>query len=133
PEIQSRLHVGINEVTRYMESYIASTPTTQPVMYICKREIKPLQLCQHLLSMAALAKIKLIPMPADSESKLGQALGITRASVVLIEIMEDKEESLRLSAQEVPLIEAPWLSNALEQKVHFIGENVKILKTVAPI
>lgn len=93
PEIQSRLHVGINEVTRYMESYIAHTSTHHntkdtkyPVIYICKREIKPLQLCQHLLSMAALAKIKLIPMPADSESKLGQALGITRASVILIEV-----------------------------------------------
>lgn len=47
--------------------------------------------------------------------------------------MEDKEESLRLSAQEVPLLDAPWLSNALNQKIHFIGDSVKILKTVAPI
>lgn len=103
--------------------------------------------------MAALAKIKLVPMPADSECRLGTALGITRASVVLVEvntyrvtkqslmalifhelqILENKEESLRLSAKDIPLIDAPWLTNALNQQVHFAHDNVKILKTVAPI
>lgn len=93
PDISQRLHVGINEVTRFMETFIAnkrldkeSTLVTTPVIYICKREIKPLQLCQHLLYMAALAKIKLVPMPADSECRIGKALGITRACVVLIEV-----------------------------------------------
>lgn len=93
PDIHSRLHVGINQVTRFMESLIEKKrlqkedlSTTTPVIFICKREIKPLQLCQHLLYMAALAKIKLIPMPADSECRIGKALGITRACVVLIEV-----------------------------------------------
>lgn len=75
-----------------MESFIEKKQTnTQPVdktpvIYICKREIKPLQLCQHLLYMAALAQIKIVPMPAEAESKMSQALGIKRACVVLIEV-----------------------------------------------
>lgn len=47
--------------------------------------------------------------------------------------MEDKEESLRLTAKDIPFIDAPWLNNALDQHAHFIHDNVKILKTVAPI
>lgn len=46
--------------------------------------------------------------------------------------MENKEESLRLTAKDIPFIEAPWLNNALNQPAQFMHENVKILKTVAP-
>lgn len=93
PDIYKRVHIGINEVTRFMEHYIENKRSNKnissdrtPVIYICKREIKPLQLCQHLLYMAALAKAKLVPMPADSECKIGEVLGINRASVVLVEV-----------------------------------------------
>lgn len=92
PDLHSRAHTGINQVTRFMEAYIAKKQINTnlvdrtPVIYICKREIKPLQLCQHLLYMAALAQIKLVPMPANAESKISQALGIKRACVVLLEV-----------------------------------------------
>jgi hypothetical protein len=93
PDINKRVHVGINEVTRFMETFIENKRSNKknssdstPVIYICKREIKPLQLCQHLLHMAALAKVKLVPMPADSECRIGRALGINRASVILVEV-----------------------------------------------
>ncbi|KAI8068831.1 hypothetical protein BDF21DRAFT_425594 [Thamnidium elegans] len=120
-----------------MEQYIQNKGSLKtnstPVIYICKREIKPLQLCQHILYMAALAKVQLVPMPADSECKLGKALGMKRTSMILIELMENKEESLRLIAKDIPFIEAPWLNNALNQPARFMHDNVKILKTVAPI
>ncbi|KAI8069775.1 uncharacterized protein B0P05DRAFT_550827 [Gilbertella persicaria] len=135
PELNQRLYVGINQVTRYMEKYIQDNPVESdktPVIYICKREIKPLQLCQHVLYMAAVAKIKLVPMPAQAEARIGKALGMHRASVVLIEIMENKEESLRLSAKEIPLVDAPWLENALNRPVNYIGDTTKTLKTTAP-
>ncbi|GAA5799169.1 hypothetical protein HPULCUR_004579 [Helicostylum pulchrum] len=136
PDITHRTFIGINEVTRFMEHYIQNKdtlkPNATPVIYICKREIKPLQLCQHILYMAALAKVQLVPMPADSECKLGKALGMKRTSVLLIELMENKEESLRLIAKDIPFIEAPWLNNALNQPAQFMHDNVKILKTVAP-
>lgn len=90
PDIHQRIFIGINQVTRYLEHRIqnpdSSKKNTTPVIYICKREIKPLQLCQHLLYMAALAKIKLVLMPNNSECKIGKALAINRASVVLIEV-----------------------------------------------
>lgn len=92
PDLHSRVHIGINQVTRFMEAYIEKKQTNtnpadrSPVIYICKREIKPLQLCQHLLYMATLAQIKLVPMPADAESKISRALGIKRACVVLLEV-----------------------------------------------
>lgn len=89
PDLESRLHVGINQVTRKLENYIKTKPDTNkmPVLFICKREIKPLQLCQHLLYMAALTKVRLVPLPAESENKLSQALHMNRASVLLMEVI----------------------------------------------
>ncbi|KAI8375829.1 hypothetical protein BD560DRAFT_326605, partial [Blakeslea trispora] len=140
PELYQRTCIGINHVTRYLETYIEKRRTTAeyksertPVMYICKREIKPLQLCQHLLYMSALAKIKIAPMPANAEARIGKALGIQRASVILIEVMENKEESLRLSARDLPLVEAPWLENALTRKIDYIGDTTKALMTTVPV
>lgn len=97
PELYDRTHVGINQVTRYLENYIEKKTTDkQPLIYICKREIKPLQLCQHLLYMAAVANVKLMTMPADSELKIGNALSITKASVLLIEVKLSRGLRLRL-------------------------------------
>lgn len=49
--------------------------------------------------------------------------------------MENKEESLRLSAQEIPCIDAPWLTNALQQHpvaVYRSEATIKTLKTTGP-
>lgn len=89
PDIYSRIHIGINQVTRYLQKYIDNNSNNknsqQVILYVCKRDIKPTQLCQHLLYMAAVANIKLIPMPPDSESKLSNALGMTKAACILVE------------------------------------------------
>lgn len=48
--------------------------------------------------------------------------------------MENKEESLRLSAREVPLIDAPWLNNALDQQASYRNDDtIKIIKTTGPL
>ena len=89
PEILSRLHVGINDVTQSLETWIQNKQLpsdTTPVIYICKREFKPQMLCQHLLSMAALAHVQLVVLPANAECQIGKALNISRASVVLLEV-----------------------------------------------
>ncbi|KAI8988711.1 hypothetical protein BDB01DRAFT_565365 [Pilobolus umbonatus] len=137
PDIYSRAHIGINEVTRYLEQYIedrrnqkGSHTTSQPVIFICKREIKSGQLCQHILTMAALSGIKLIPMPAQSEVRMSQALGLKRASSVIVEIVEDKEESLRLAVMDIEPIKAPWLEGA--NSVQFMAPNIRTFKTTAP-
>lgn len=52
----------------------------------------------------------------------------------MLKVVEDKEESLRLSAREVPLIDAPWLNNALDQQASYRNDDtVKIIKTTAPV
>lgn len=47
--------------------------------------------------------------------------------------MENNEEALRLTANDIPLIDAPWLNNALDQPATFKTNNVKVLKTTAPL
>ncbi|CAO3698934.1 unnamed protein product [Rhizopus microsporus] len=94
PDIYSRIHIGINQVTRYLQKYIDNNNNNNNnnknsqhvILYVCKRDIKPAQLCQHLLYMAAVANIKLIPMPFDSESKLSNALGMTKTACILVEV-----------------------------------------------
>jgi hypothetical protein len=90
PDLNKRIYTGINQVTRRIEKYIEAKERQDsdkmPVIFICKREIKPLHLCQHLLYMAALAKIRLVPLPAESEVKLSKALQLNRSSVLLLEV-----------------------------------------------
>jgi hypothetical protein len=90
PDLLNRLHIGINSVSHYLETFIQNKPqqheNTTPFIYICKREIKPVNLCQHIIYMAAIANIQLLVLPDASENKLGKALNISRASVVLLEV-----------------------------------------------
>ncbi|KAG1149832.1 hypothetical protein G6F37_004463 [Rhizopus arrhizus] len=133
PEIYDRVHVGINQVTRYLEKYIESQSQKEALIYICKREIKPLKLCEHLLYMAAVAKVKLIPMPADSELQLGKALNLHKASVILVEAVENKEDSLLFDAKQVPMVEAPWLRNSKGELPKYETNYVKTIETTVPI
>lgn len=94
PDLLNRLHIGINSVSHYLETFIQNKrlnkpqqhENTTPFIYICKREIKPVNLCQHIIYMAAIANIQLLVLPDASENKLGKALNISRASVVLLEV-----------------------------------------------
>ncbi|KAI9277450.1 hypothetical protein BY458DRAFT_505005 [Sporodiniella umbellata] len=133
PYNHHRIHIGINQVTRYLENHIEKKPTDKhPLIYVCKREIKPAQLCQHLLYMAAVANVKLMVLPADSELKLAKTLSVSKASVVLVEAVEDKEESLLFDAKQVAMIEAPWLKGG--QHVPQYEQNyVKTIQTTIPI
>ncbi|EIE91911.1 hypothetical protein RO3G_16622 [Rhizopus delemar RA 99-880] len=133
PEIYDRVHIGINQVTRYLEKYIESQSQKEVLIYICKREIKPLKLCEHLLYMAAVAKVKLIPMPADSEQQLGKTLDLHKASVILVEAVENKEDSLLFDAKQVPMVEAPWLRNSIGELPKYETNYVKTIETTVPI
>ena len=46
--------------------------------------------------------------------------------------MENKEETLRLIAKDIPFVDTPWSQNPLLNPPPFIRESVKILQTVAP-
>jgi ribosomal protein L7Ae-like RNA K-turn-binding protein len=98
---EHRILVGINEVTKHLEQMIQShhneikvpenmlsNKILTPAIFICRRDIKPIHLCLHLLTLAALANVKLIPLPADSEAAIAQALNLKRVSALFLEVFQ---------------------------------------------
>ena len=109
PKISQHITVGINEVTRRLESQIQSnrltvvTTAKQPesaspkhhlkVVLVCRADIDPPLLLDHLPHLVAaynstqtLDIVKLVPLPKGAESSLAQALGLRRAAVVGIDV-----------------------------------------------
>ncbi|KAI8336932.1 hypothetical protein BC941DRAFT_426148 [Chlamydoabsidia padenii] len=101
---EQRILVGINDVTKHLERMIQVRGSDKNLtendltgikapcsaIFICRRDIKPIHLCSHILTLAALAQVKLIPLPMDSEGRLSQALNLKRASVLFIEVLYNK-------------------------------------------
>lgn len=146
---EMRLLLGINSVTRHLEKvikYQRHTNKTEvdinsdkgltPVIFICRRDIKPLQLCIHLLSMSVLSGIKLVPLPLNAEKALAKTLNLSKASCLLIELSSNytsvEEEALRVCLHEVPLTQASWPTNPL-LPVHYNNTCIKILETSSNI
>ncbi|KAI8079966.1 uncharacterized protein BX664DRAFT_269264, partial [Halteromyces radiatus] len=144
-----RILLGLNDVTKHIERIIQkrkqrkdltkpiseetneTNNTLTPVIFVCRRDIKPLHLCSHLLSMAALANIKLIQLPANAETLLAQALKLQRVCVLFLELNHTgTEESLRLAVNEAPWVEAPWLNQSNSTNaVPYKNTRIKVLKT----
>ncbi|CAO3599370.1 unnamed protein product [Absidia cylindrospora] len=107
-----------------------TTTARIPVIFLCRRDIKPVHLCSHLLTMAAMANVKLVPLPLDSEELLARALNLHRVSVVFLEVCDsDTEEPLRLAVNEAPSVEAPWLTGTITHGVPYSSTRIKVLKT----
>ncbi|KAF7726962.1 hypothetical protein EC973_008157 [Apophysomyces ossiformis] len=139
PDIAKRVHTGLNSVTRYLERQVelkntekTTTLDKNVAVFVCKREIKPVHLCSHLLSLAALANIKIVTLPQESEANLSYALGLNRVSAVLMELT-DSEESLRLILRDVSAVNAPWLTSPIGQPRPYEMTNIKTLQTSVPI
>jgi hypothetical protein len=81
--------------------------------------------------MAAIADIRLAQMPAGAENKIGKALGIRRAAVVIMEVKQDEEVLFRLG--EMPTVNAPWLQGALALEPVYADVASKTLQTTAPM
>ncbi|KAG2226316.1 hypothetical protein INT45_005988 [Circinella minor] len=142
PEIYKRLRTGNNTITELLEKIIQDKEQDHPdrwTIFVCKRDIQPTQLCNHLLPMCTMAKTKLVPLPEGSVVKIGQALHIPRVSVLALQIKEDngdnkEEERLRLAVEEVPnLPQTQWLDDATSSKGTYQPTNVKVIQTTAPI
>lgn len=103
PEILQHLTVGINEVTKRLESQIhhsrVTTVTTAEspkialpclkLLLVCRADIDPPLIVDHLPhlvaaynSIATAEVVKLIPLPKGAESSLAQVIGLRRATVV---------------------------------------------------
>ncbi|KAI9323852.1 hypothetical protein BX666DRAFT_2022563 [Dichotomocladium elegans] len=139
PELHKRLVIGLNDVTRFLEKEIehrggkaeSATSGTTTAIFVCRRDLQPSHLCNHLPAMACLAKAKLVGLPKDSSMKLAVALGLQRVGCVLVQIVEDKEERLRLDLEDVPFVDAPWLSSVSD--ISFQRTQIKTLETTATI
>jgi len=105
PPIISHITVGINEVTKALETEIRSSrqvvvtsdttfDTTQPltgVIFICHADLDTPAIVAHLPQLIALCnsarphghKIKVVPLPAGAQSAIAHALGYTRRISVM--------------------------------------------------
>ncbi|KAI9306552.1 hypothetical protein BJ944DRAFT_46968 [Cunninghamella echinulata] len=147
---EMRLLLGINGVTRHLEKVIKyqrqhanktevdtdNDKVLTPVIFICRRDIKPLQLCTHLLSMSVLSGIKLVPLPLNAEKTLAKTLNLSKVSCLLIELSSNytsvEEEALRVCLHEVSLTQASWPINP-SLPVHYNNTCIKILETSSNI
>lgn len=109
PKILQHLAVGINEVTKRLESQIhhsritvvttaedSKIPSPRPdlkIILVCRADIDPPILIDHLPHLVAgynsirtSDPIKLVPLPKGAESSLAQAIGLRRAAVVGMDV-----------------------------------------------
>jgi ribonuclease P/MRP protein subunit POP3 len=109
PKILQHLTVGINEVTKRLESQIQQSRVTVVTtaeasriaiprphlkfILVCRSDIDPPLLIDHLPHLVAAHNsnqtddvVKLVPLPKGAESSLAQALGLRRAAVVGIDV-----------------------------------------------
>ncbi|ORX46329.1 hypothetical protein DM01DRAFT_1339647 [Hesseltinella vesiculosa] len=114
----SLLHIGINSVTKRLESMIRN-PTVPndhvPVVFICKRDVLPQQIGLHILTMTALARVKLVQLPAEAQKPISIALrrGTTQLSMMLVELACSSElVNFRQDVECVPSVDAKWLSQS---------------------
>ncbi|KAI8144481.1 RNase P, subunit Pop3 [Fennellomyces sp. T-0311] len=81
PELNKRLVLGINSVTELLEK-----PAKGWTVFVCKRDIQPTHLCSHLLTMASMAKVKLVPLPQNAQVQLSRALYLPRVSAFALQV-----------------------------------------------
>jgi len=107
PEILQHLTVGINEVTKRLESQIHHSRVTVvttagdpkitvpglKIILVCRADIDPPLLIDHLPNLVAaynsarpIDTIKLVPLPKGAESSLARVIGLRRAAVVGIDV-----------------------------------------------
>jgi ribonuclease P/MRP protein subunit POP3 len=109
PKILQHLSVGINEVTKRLESQIQQNRVTVVTtaddsklasprphlkfILVCRSDIDPPLLIDHLPHLVAAYNstqtdepVKLVPLPKGAESSLAQTLGLRRAAVVGIDV-----------------------------------------------
>ncbi|KAL0951566.1 hypothetical protein HGRIS_008248 [Hohenbuehelia grisea] len=156
PEILQHLFVGINDVTRRLETQVrearqvvkapaehtpASTRTESrqdiAVLFVCKDDMDPPLLTNHLPHLVAAHNsvkktdpIKLVPLPKGSEASLAAAFGLRRLAVIGMDSYPPLLEPLRHLLDSVPVLRTPWLSTNAPP---LIPTHIKQVRTSAPV
>lgn len=79
---------GINAITRNLEA--KDPDDSDALVFVCRGDIDPPQLCGHFPQLCALAGRKLIQLQQGSETSLSNALGLKRVSAIQIKVGEKK-------------------------------------------
>ncbi|KAG2363650.1 hypothetical protein BDR07DRAFT_1403508 [Suillus spraguei] len=128
--------VGINEVTRRLESQLKSIrhsvtltttshaspifPNISPIaaVFVCRADVNPPNLLDHIPHLSALA----------------QALGLRRAAVIAVHDDAPYLPIFRDMLESVPVISAPWLVPPVQPNSpkHLIPTHIKQLRTTTP-
>lgn len=132
PAILDRLHCGLRATTKFLEkrikeSQLSTTDSSFAAIFVCRREIQPPHLCEHLLRMACLARVKVVSLPQGSEPKLAASCGLKTLSAVGM-VVGEGEGILRDDLEKINDVQAPWLSAA-----SYKPTKVKVIETTAPL
>ncbi|GLB35887.1 putative RNase P subunit Pop3 [Lyophyllum shimeji] len=154
PVISEHLVIGINEVTKRLESQIRRSritlvttsenppqgppPSPLQLILVCRGDINPSILIDHLPHLVAAynslkpqALLRLVPLPRGAESSLSQALGLRRAAVLGIDSDWSGLGTLVTSAASVPPLSATWLASSMPLQ-KFVPTHIKQVRTSAP-
>jgi len=107
PAILNHLTIGINQVTKRLESHVKSSRTVvvsdKPIaaecrsaikiVFVCRADVDPPLLIAHLPHLVAACNtfsafpnsIKLVPLPKGAEASLAEALRLRRVAVIAID------------------------------------------------
>ncbi|KAF8899019.1 hypothetical protein BD779DRAFT_1666764 [Infundibulicybe gibba] len=153
-EILRHLTIGINEVTKCLESQVRGTgtsstihptgpadPPTPPaqikIVFTCRADVNPPILVAHIPHLVAAfnsapktSPIKLVPLPQGAEALLAQALGLRRVSILAADIKLSLPEQLVTLLDSVPTLTAVWLAPPPVHK--FVPTHIKQIRTTAP-
>jgi ribonuclease P/MRP protein subunit POP3 len=114
PSILQHLTIGINEVTRKLESQIKASRQTVvisdqvavsseslsylgiKVVFVCRADIDPPMLIDHLPHLVSTCNssrkppdfVKLVPLPKGAEFTLAAALGLRRVAVIGVDVRQ---------------------------------------------
>ncbi|KAG6380900.1 hypothetical protein JVT61DRAFT_5292 [Boletus reticuloceps] len=150
----SHLVVGINELTRALESQLRLTrkhvqngdqlsprPVSPPivVVFVCCADVDPIALIEHIPYLVAgcntpknaAEPIKLVPLPKGSESTISQILGVRRAAVVAFRYGSPLFGTVQDVLDAVPIVSAPWLCRT-QGMSRLVPTHIKQLRTTAP-
>ncbi|KIM79791.1 hypothetical protein PILCRDRAFT_822964 [Piloderma croceum F 1598] len=162
PPILEHLTIGINEVTRKLESQINSSRQTviisdkytvsseysrQPrikVIFVCRADIDPPILVDHLPHLVSACNslrkpldfVKLVPLPKGAEFTLAAALGLRRVAVIAVDSTTPELSSCDSLLESIPTLSAPWLlppqQSSSRRTEDLVPTHIKQVRTSAP-
>jgi len=116
---------GINAITRSLER--KDPDDSDALVFVCRNDIDPPQLCAHIPQLCALASRKLIQLPQGAEKSIADALGLKRVGAIQVKGTGDEWDKLVQLTSSTPTLTAPWL------EPRYMATQIKTLETSAPI